>query len=124
MSCNQAACTTCVAGMEITSEVVCEGLDYGLSEICEYSLEGVGEDIFADAIAAIACGAAAGNACKYEFEANWNSEACAAMFGDDGCCGSAPTEGLCGVCPFDCAQLSNVFPYVYNDDTAGAMTAC
>lgn len=110
--------------MDVTEEVVCDGVDQALDDLCAYSLEGVGEDIVVDAIAAIACGTAGEVACKTVFETSWNDKACAGMFGDNGCCGDAPTQNTCGVCPADCVQLSNVFPHVYNDDLTGAMTAC
>jgi hypothetical protein len=110
--------------MDVTESVVCSGVDNALDDMCAYVLEGAGEDVFADVIAAIACGTAGNVACSTEFETNWSSAACSSMFGNDGCCGNAPPTNTCGTCPFDCVQLATVFPAVYNDDPSQAMTAC
>ena len=95
-SCDLAACDSCVVGMDVVKEVTCNGAEYALDEICAYAFEGGSEDWIGDIIGAAACGTAANIACSYEMVTSWQDAACAAMFGNDGCCGEAPKTNTCG----------------------------
>ena len=124
-NCDRNACNACMSGMYLTSQTVCTGGEEAVDAMCEWAIENVGENLIAGAFAAAGCGTAAGIACESGFEVNWSDKACAALFGNDGCCGEPPdTEGSCGTCPYDCTQLAKVFPLVYNDQLPQAMIAC
>lgn len=123
-SCDQAACTACVAGMSVEQEVVCEGAaDQVLESACAFAIEGAGDDVVDDIFAA-ACGMAANYGCQVGYQIQWGSQQCADMFGNGACCGDTPTGNTCGTCPYDCDALSGVLSLVYNDQLPQAQTAC